>query len=230
MEPVQPAPSYGVIDHYLGDQGADYFAWQGEDGLAQASYNLHLWRPHIAAEDDVLEFGCGGGFLLKALTARRKVGVEPNPHARACASRLGIETYATTDGIAGTFDKVITSHALEHVPPPRQAILELKGKLRDTSSKLLILLPLDDWRTKANRRYNPADTHMHLHAWTPQGLGNLISTCGLRVEEVRVIRHAWPPGRRLLWAIHPTVFHAAARFWSFWNRQRQLFAVASLQG
>jgi SAM-dependent methyltransferase len=230
MEASQPTPSYGVIDHYLGAKGEDYFAWQGADGDAEIRYNMHLWQPHITPGDDVLDFGCGGGYLLAALTARRKVGVEVNPQARACARRLGVETVATLDEVSGTFDKVITSHALEHVPHPREAILGLKGRLRDAASRLLILLPLDDWRAKGQCRYTPNDVHMHLHAWTPQSLGNLLSTCDLRVEDVWVVRHAWPPGRRLLWKLHPTLFHAAARFWSAWNRQRQLFAVAALKG
>ena len=64
---------------------------------------------------------------------------------------------------------------------------------------------------------------------TPQLLGNLLSSCGLQVEEVRVINHAWPPKRQLLWRLSPALFHAAALGWSIWNKQRQLFAAARLQ-
>jgi 2-polyprenyl-3-methyl-5-hydroxy-6-metoxy-1,4-benzoquinol methylase len=66
MSKPDQVPSYGVIHHYLGERGREYFAWQGEDGLRQAQYNKHLWQPHIAAEDAVLDFGCGGGFLAGA--------------------------------------------------------------------------------------------------------------------------------------------------------------------
>jgi SAM-dependent methyltransferase len=221
-------PSYGVIGHYLGDQGRKYFAWQGEDGVTQALYNKHLWQPYIAASDDVLDFGCGGGFLLKVLDAKRRAGIEVNPHARQNARELGIETYESIEEVGGTFDKVISSHALEHVPHPRQAVLELKQKLTDERSRLLLLLPLDDWRAVMNRQYRPNDAHMHLQTWTPQLLGNLLNSCGLDVDEVRVINHAWPPKRELLWRISPALFHAAAVGWSVYNKQRQLFAIARL--
>jgi SAM-dependent methyltransferase len=229
MSAESRTPSYGVIDHYLGDQGKDYFAWQGADGLEEERYNRFIWTPHIQANDDVLDFGCGGGFLLSGLVARRKVGVEINPHALECARRLGIEAYSDLSQAPGLFDKVMSSHALEHVPHPRQAIIDLRGKLRDPQSRLLILLPLDDWRTATNRRYKHDDMHMHLHGWTPLSLGNLLSTCDLTVHDVSVICHAWPPGRRRLWSISPALFHAAAKMWGRFRRMRQLFAVASLK-
>jgi len=229
MPNSEPEPACGVIDHYLGAKGEDYFAWQKADGLVDVRYNLHIWRRHVIPTDDVLDFGCGGGFLLKALDARRKVGVEVNPTARRQAVELGVETFDNVRDVPGVFDKVISSHALEHVPHPRQALVDLKAKLRGPDSWLVLLLPLDDWRNVSNRRYRPDDVSMHLHAWTPQSLGNLLASCGYAVHEVSMIRHAWPPGRHWLWRIHPRAFHAAAWMWSIARKQRQLFAVASLR-
>jgi SAM-dependent methyltransferase len=229
MSASQSPPAYGAIDHYLGDKGREYFGWQGAAGIEQERYNRFIWEPHIQSTDDVLDFGCGGGYLLSGLTARRKVGVEVNPHALDCARGLGLEAYANLADVPGVFDKVITSHAVEHVPHPRQAFLELKEKLRDPHSRLLVLLPLDDWRTAANRRFHPNDMHMHLHAWTPSSLGNLLKTCDLEVLDVRVIAHAWPPASRHLWRISPSQFHLTARVWSRIRRMRQLFAITSLK-
>jgi SAM-dependent methyltransferase len=229
MATSESDPACGVIDHYLANKGEKYFAWQKADGLIDARYNLHIWRRHVLPTDDVLDFGCGGGFLLKALDAGRKTGVEVNPSARRQATELGIETFDSLRDVPGTFDKVISSHALEHVPHPRQALVDLRGKLRGPDSRLVLLLPLDDWRNGHNRRYRPDDVSMHLHAWTPQSLGNLLSSCGYAVQEVSVVRHAWPPGRHRLWRIHPQVFHAAARLYSIVRKQRQLLAVASLR-
>lgn len=228
--PGGTAPSYGVIDRYLDEQGAEYFAWQGADGLRTAEFNKHLWQPHISAADDVLDFGCGGGYLLKVLEARRKVGVEVNPHARERARELGIEVYPSVAEVPGRFSRVISSHALEHVPHPRQALVELKEKLADEHSRLLLLLPLDDWRSRSQRKYDPSDINMHLQTWTPQLLGNLLRSCGLRVHQIRVVSHAWPPASQRLWRISPRLFHSAAFAWSVLNRQRQLFAVAGPQG
>ena len=135
MSAEPKTPGLWVISHYLGDSGRKYFAWQGEDGLTQALYNKHLGQPYICANDDVLDFGCGGGFLLKVLEAKRRAGVEVNPHARENARQLGIEIYESIETVSGTFDKVVTSHALEHVPHPRQAVLELKERLAGRDSR-----------------------------------------------------------------------------------------------
>lgn len=229
MGEEEKAPSYGVIDRYLGEKGREYFTRQAADGLTKALYNKHLWQQQIFAEDDVLDFGCGGGFLLKVFQVRRRVGVEINPYARENAQQIGIETYATVEDVPGKFDKVISSHALEHVPHPRKAVLELKEKLKNEESRMLLLLPLDDWRSRANRRYQFDNEDMHLYTWTPQLLGNLLFTCGLRVREVRVVSHAWPPKSELFWRIAPSLFHLAAYAWSGINKQRQLFAVAGLK-
>jgi len=225
----QKQPNYGVVDRYLDENGQDYFEWQSQYGLNTGLYNKHLWQPLISLTDEVLDFGCGGGFLLKVLdTEGRKVGVEINPYARASAQRLGIETYESVENVSGKFDKVISSHALEHIPHPRQALLELKDKLRDENSRLVLLLPIDDWRSRANRRYDSSDINMHLYTWTPQLLGNLLKSCGLEVLGIRVVKHAWPPRSELIWSISPALFHAMAYIWSGINKQRQLMAVAKL--
>lgn len=227
--PTGTGLSYGVIDRYLGEQGQEYFAWQGVDGPLRAEFNKHLWQPHISPDDDVLDFGCGAGYLLKALEARRKVGIEVNPHARARARELGIEVYPAVADAPGRFTRIISSHALEHVPHPRQALLELREKLADAASRLLLLLPIDDWRARSQRRYDPSDINMHLYTWTPQLLGNLLRSCGLRVYDVRIVPHAWPPAGARLWRTSPRLFHSAAFAWSLLRRQRQLFAVAGLE-
>ena len=218
--------SYGVIDRYTGEKGCEYFAGQEASGISQGNYNKHLWQPHISPEDEVLDFGCGGGFLLKVIDARKKIGVEINPHARAYAQGQGIETFSDISQVSGYFDKVISCHVLEHIPHPRQALLELKEKLRDEQSKLLMLQPLDDWRSKSQRNYNSTDINMHLYAWTPQLLGNLLKSCGMRIVQIKVINHAWPPGYKRLWRISPFVFHKVAYLWAILIKQRQLFVIA----
>lgn len=221
-------PDDDVIGHYIGDKGNTYFQWQGEDGEQAARYNLHLWQPYLNPTDAVLDFGCGGGYLLNALNVAKKVGVEVNPHAREAATKLGIETYARWDQVPDQFDKVISSHALEHVPHPREVIRQMAANLKSPDSRIILLLPIDDWRTPKNRTYRPGDRDMHLYTWTPLLLGNLLASCGLTVYECRIVTHAWPPGKAMLWAISPRLFHTAAWCWAVWKRQRQLFACAGL--
>jgi 2-polyprenyl-3-methyl-5-hydroxy-6-metoxy-1,4-benzoquinol methylase len=141
--------NYGTLDHYLDDKGHAYFCSLNHNN-SQILYNKHIWQPHISDFDDILDFGCKDGFLLNSLDAKKKIGVEINPHALEYASKNGILVYSTLDQVPDKFDKVISSHALEHVPSPRKAILELKEKLRDEKSRMLLLLPREDWRSRSD--------------------------------------------------------------------------------
>ncbi len=227
--PQPDHPPYGVVDRYLGERGRDYFEPQREIGLRAGEWNRFIFEPHVSTEDEVLDFGCGGGYVLATLRPRVAVGIEINPTARAVAARLGIEVHATLAEVAGRrFTRIVTSHALEHVPSPHQALTALR-ELLQPGGRLIWLSPMDDWRTSAQRRWRPADPDVHIYAWTPLSMGNLLAAAGFDVRSVRVLTHAWPPSplREPLWRLSPAAFHAAARVWAVLRRRRQLLAVAT---
>lgn len=213
---------------YTGERGREYFAWQQQGGRNTGAFNGHLWRPVVAGSKAILDFGCGGGYLLESFAAERRAGVEVNPAARERAEDAGIEVYERIEEVPGRFDTIVSSHALEHVERPTEVLRALREKLAGSESKLALLLPMEDWRAGSNRRHRDDDINMHLYGWTPQLLGNLLRVSGYSVREIRIVTHAWPPRSGALWSIHPFVFHGAAFLWSVLRRQRQLFAVASM--
>jgi SAM-dependent methyltransferase len=213
-------------ENYTGRRGADYFSYQKPYGR-YFYRNMPVWSKHVDPDDILVEFGCGGGDLLKALPARRKVGVEINPEAIRYASELGLEVHEGLGHLPdAAFTKAISSHALEHVASPYDVLRELYRVLQP-SGRLVLLLPMDDWRAAALRRYRPDDRDMHLYSWTPQGLGNLLACSGFLPISVRIVNQAWPPRfGDLLWKVHPSLFHAASHLTSICLRRRQLLAVA----
>lgn len=220
------SPSYGALDHYTGPKGRRYYEVQSRSAAQNAQFNACFFKPYVAAEDTVLDFGCGGGFLLDILAPRVKVGVEINPLARNQAEALGVNVYSSLAEVRGqTFTRIITSHALEHVPCPYQALVEMRDLL-DPGGLLLWLSPMDDWRTGHNRRWRSDNHDMHLYTWTPQLMGNLLVAAGYHPRVIRIITHAGPPRlSTYLWNIHPSLFHLAARFTAIFLKRRQLFAV-----
>ncbi len=40
----------------------DYFDWQKEAGALSTKLTIFMFAPHIHTDDNLLEFGCGGGF------------------------------------------------------------------------------------------------------------------------------------------------------------------------
>jgi len=209
--------------HYRGAAGADYFAYQARIGRVGARLNRWKFLPHVGPADTVVDFGCGGGWLLAGLPAARRIGVEVNPVARAVAEAQGLEVVAGTDALEdGLADVVISNHALEHTLAPAAELAGLRRVLRP-GGRLVLWLPLDDWRTQ--RRVRPEPNH-HLYTWTPLLLANLLGEAGFAVERCAVVAHAWPPGFARLARLPAPLFDVLARAWAVARRRRQLVAIA----
>ena len=216
---------YGASNHYLDGRGQAYFAWQS--GLSpMARLVARKFSPHIASRHTVIDFGCGGGYILTALSCRRKLGVELNPAARETARGLGIECFADLSELPDACaDVVISNHALEHVPYPVRALEMLRQKLT-SAGKLLLSVPLDDWRTQ--KHFREDDVHRHLHTWTPQLLGNTLAEAGYPVKpgDIRILRHAIHP--RMVPLLHLLPRHAGTAVTvvtAILLRRRELFAA-----
>lgn len=223
-EPLR-APE-GASTHYLGQSGTDYFSYQHQGGLLRGKLNARTkFARFVSPTDAVLDFGCGGGTLLRSLECARRVGVEINPVARAEASAHGLEVFETLAEVPdGMADVVVSNHALEHVINPVATLSELRKKLK-AGGKLVLVVPLDDWRDQ--RSYDPKDIDHHLYTWTPRLLGNLLSEAGYVVGDVSVLTHAWFPNwPRWIDRLPTGVFDAVCWAYSIYSRRRQLLAVA----
>jgi SAM-dependent methyltransferase len=71
----------------------EYFDWQSSIGEFGGLANQTKIVEFIGGNSDVLDFGCGGGFLLDGLYCRKKVGVEVNKSAAETAKSKGIEVF-----------------------------------------------------------------------------------------------------------------------------------------
>lgn len=229
--PITNFHDYGMSKHYLGSKGGRYFEMQKIGGMVYAQWNMPFWRNYISEGDSVLDFGCGGGYLLSALPAQKKVGVEINPAAREEGGTRGLEVYSTLDEIPSEyrFTRVISNHALEHLTSPFVALRMLKDLLTP-DGQLLLLLPLDDWRSKGHIHFRPNNDDQHFYNWTPQNLGNLLVESGFKPIVIKVITDAMPPRP---WA-HKVIQIPILRFplgWlsGFLLKRRQLW-VQAIQG
>jgi len=178
--------------YYSGETGKEYDD-QFEDHLLGFKIQADYFKPFINHKDIVLDFGCGRGEILKQINCKERHGVEINEWSREKAEKILDQVYGDLKfAPENHFDKVISNHAIEHTLDPYQYLSELKKKLKE-SGKLIIMLPLDDWRSKQQNHYNPDDIHQHLFAWTPQTIGNLLKTTGFKNIKVKIIKEAWSP-------------------------------------
>lgn len=226
MTPSPQSPSDGdtVASHYS-EHGEEYFSYQVRGAEVAARIAVTRFQPHVRPTDDVVDFGCGTGWLLNVLQAGTKTGIEPNPAARRHASELGIAAVASPSELGdATADVVVSNHALEHSLSPYQELQQLHRILRP-GGRIVIGLPIDDWRTQ--RRADPANPDHHLFTWTPQLITNLLQEAGFAVDSAHAFTYLQPYYNETLFPRLPRrTFDAIARAFGTVKRYRQLLAVA----
>ena len=174
------------VKHY----NENYFEnYQKKMGLFGGISNLFLFENHINENDVVLDFGCGGGFLLANLNCRKKTGIEINEISRNYCLSQGIECFEKIDSVENeSFDVIISSHCLEHTTSPYEYLEKIYTKLKKGGT-LIVVVPTDSHKVN----YKPNDINYHLYSFSPMNLGNLLDAVGFTEIEVKPIFHKWPP-------------------------------------
>jgi SAM-dependent methyltransferase len=202
--------SMTATEHY----DAQYFQWQRSIGEFSARANLFKFQPHVRPTDRVVDFGCGGAYLLAAIKCADRRGIEVNPIARTEAARIGVTCVAATDELPDEWaDVVISNSALEHVEHPLAELRRLLPKIRRGGS-IVFCVPHETvaWD------YKPGDVNQHLYTWSPMGLGNLFATAGFEIDHVVASRMMWPPWYEPIYnAVGETAFHVICRLYR-WTR------------
>jgi len=203
-----------LISSHYDDQ---YFDWQAPIGEFGGWANQTKFIKYISEHSEVLDFGCGGGFLLRNLKCAKKVGVEVNPAAAATAKKNGLEMFRSVDEIPDDYvDVIISDNALEHTLQPLQELKSLYKKLK-TGGKIIFVVPCES----ISYSYKPNDINHHLYSWSPMCIGNLFTEAGFSVIESKPYIHKWPPkyqliakiGGRPLFEIACRIFGRIERTW-----------------
>ena len=198
-----------ATSHY----NSDYFNWQKNIGAFGGWANKYKYQKHINPHHTVIDFGCGGGFLLANLNCKRKIGIEPNASASSSILGFGIEHFDSPKTALKTLgfecaDTIISSHALEHTPNPLQELKDLYPLLKKGGS-IHFFVPLDTFRYS----YDDKDFNKHLFSWSPQNLGNLFTEAGFPVDYSKPYIHKWPPYYTTLAKLGWPIFNFICKVW-----------------
>ncbi len=170
-----------------GHYNKTYYTWQKDMGAFGGWADLIKFEKYITPDMNVIDFGCGGGFLLNIIQCEGKIGIEINDVARESVDNFGIKSCRVVGEAPDDWaDCIISNHALEHVSDPLQQILGLKDKMK-VGGKIIFVVPFDSYR------YKPNDINYHLFSWSPMNLGNLFTEAGYKVLESKEFIHKWPP-------------------------------------
>lgn len=166
-----------------------YFSMQKLSGEYSGVIDLFKFSSEVGPSDRVVDFGCGGGYILANLPAGEKIGVEVNETAVVVARSKGIRIVPALREIEdGWADVIISHHALEHVDDPLGEVTGMLAKLRP-GGKVVIVTPVESYK----RRFTEDDPNFHLFTWSPSNLGNLLKRAGFVRISVSTVNHRWPP-------------------------------------
>ena len=169
-----------------------YFEYQKSRGEFGGFVNQMIFRDYINENDEVLDFGCGGGFLLKNLNCKKRIGVEINPNAASLARENGVEIFMSIEEVPENLvDVIISFHALEHTHNP---LNELQGlyKALKKGGKIVMVVPCESIR----RKFKKDDIDQHLFTWSPMNIGNIMTLVGFEVSEVKPYYYQWIVSKR----------------------------------
>ncbi|HMM42341.1 MAG TPA: class I SAM-dependent methyltransferase [Thermomicrobiales bacterium] len=188
-------------------------------------------RRYLAAPRRVLDVGCATGELLLAIRAAgnpRVTGVETGELAARIARRRGLDVRTGELDDArfpdASFDTVILSHTLEHVPDPASVVAEVARVLRPGGALILWLPNVESLEAALLGRYWIGyDAPRHLTTFGVSTLTRALSGAGLNVAEIRHeavgLEWAWalrllardhlPAAEPILRRLHPLRFVAA---------------------
>ena len=198
--------STGKSKHY----DSRYFDWQSSIGEFGGWANKTIYSSYITQSDVVLDFGCGGGFLLKQMECARKLGIEVNQAAAETARKNGIEIYESADDVPDEHvDVIISNNVLEHTLSPLDELVRLYKKLKN-NGKIVFLVPCES----VSYAYKPGDVNHHLYSWSPMCIGNMFTEAGYSIIESKAFIRKWPPKYRLIARIGGRrVFELACRIY-----------------
>ena len=202
----------------------EYYNWQKEIGIIGGKLNKFKFEQEIKETDTLMDFGCGGGYLLDNFNNKKKIGFEINRSAWEDIKSKGIEVYDNFNEIEdNSIDCIISNHAMEHVPLPLEILKSLYKKIKK-NGKIIIVIPCEQINEKSFH-YRPGDINQHLHTWCPMTFGNLATLAGFKVLSCDTFQHQWCPDYKVNW-MKPD-FHSRCRQYAKKNKNIQIKLVAT---
>jgi 2-polyprenyl-3-methyl-5-hydroxy-6-metoxy-1,4-benzoquinol methylase len=131
---------------------------------------------HAKPGGRLLDIGCGSGELLEGMRQLgwQAEGVDFDPEAVRCARAKGLNVHlgslAEQRFADKTFDAVIMSHLIEHVPDPAALLRECHRLLKQTGCLVIVTPNVNSWGHRlygVNWRGLEPPRHLHLFSSGP---------------------------------------------------------------
>jgi SAM-dependent methyltransferase len=210
---VEPMPSGAAIEdadsayteaYYSGDARPDEDAYEDLTRKVMTA-RIERIEAELGRKGRLLDVGCATGAQLHAARDRgwETVGVEVSATAAEAARARGLEVITSTldqAGLAdGSFDAIVLSHVLEHVPDPVGLLRECRRLLRPDGVIALALPNSDGFLHTATNLFHRLRRRLgrdryscslfppyHLYAFDPASLVRALAEADLYPAAIRI--------------------------------------------
>lgn len=189
---------YQSDDYFMGGK-AGYANYSDQERSLRSTFRKLLQALHArgATNGDLLEVGCGPGFLLEEAAAYfdGRAGVELSPAAAREARQQTAEIYGSNSEIPPDrhFDCVIATHVIEHIHDPVLFVADLARRLRPGGSIVLAAPDMGSlFRRVMGRRWPSFKYPEHVSFFDRHTLALLLEKAGLGEIEPVPYPHAFP--------------------------------------
>jgi SAM-dependent methyltransferase len=183
-----PVAQSGLLARLYSESGLNYEAELGNLRRTYGSCLARLER-YGAVKGNLLDIGCGNGFVLEEALSqgyRAVCGVEPSRAAAAKASPV-IRPHIAVDMLRpglfrpGEFDVVCMFQVLDHVGDPRGFLEECLRLLRPGGLLLAFNHNVAAWSARVLGQRSPIIDVEHTFLYNPQTMRMLFERCGFEV-------------------------------------------------
>ena len=205
-----------------------YYQWYRKIGNFGGIINKRKFEKYIDSNDTVLDFGCGGGFLLGNLNCAVKHGVEINLSALEDARKNSVKIISDSSELSNEYyDKIISNHTLQHCEDPLRELQNLNRSLKKNG--LIIIVTAC---SSKDLSYKSNDVNYQLYSWSPMNLGNILDAAGFEVIEIKKYTFRWLPKYQLFYKIFGAkIFNFFCYIYGFFNTKiSDIIAVAKKSG
>jgi SAM-dependent methyltransferase len=216
---------------------SEYPPWQARErsllprvkrARARATSQLPPYGTFVRrARGAVLDVGCGRGDRAAAFSAAgwRVRAVDPSPDAIAAVRVLGIEaevgTIETAPWADSSFDLIIMSHSLEHMPDPAGAVRRARELLRPGGFLIVSVPNWESWQRKIFAgRWAMVDVPRHLQHFTTDTLHHLARRAGFARGRTRQSISAY--------GLAVTLQYASFGRWKLRGTVREVFLATAI--
>lgn len=170
--------------------------YQSNIGAFAAIVFSKFYNKHININDTVLDFGCGGGFMLENIEAKRKIGVEINKYAIKILKEKEIECYSNLNSIDDFSVNIIIMHSvIGHLENPIEVLRTLKKKLKKNGYIILYLI---------HDKYNydlKNDKNNIFFSFSKRNIRNISNLLELELTRSIHFKKKWPPKYEVIYGM-----------------------------